>query len=169
MKSAKLFSGLAVIGVLLIGSTNVAQAAEPKSAELAVSASISGNCTISTVAVGFPTYDPIVTHATAADNSTSGSVTIACTKNTAASIGLGQGLNYSGSNRMSDGASNYLTYGLFQDGSHNLPWTDSGLGLQSITPTSKDPITYTVYGSIPGNQDLPAGTYNDTVLATVNF
>ena len=168
MKSAKLFFSLATLGVLLIGSGNSAQAVS-KNADLAVSASISGNCTISTIAVGFPAYDPIVTHASAADDSTSGSVTIACTKNTSATIGLGQGGSYlGGTNRMTDGT-NFLTYALYQNSTHATAWTTSGVGLMSVVPTSKAPVSYTVYGSIPGNQDLPAGTYNDTVVASVNF
>src|SRR5512147_2776419 len=82
MKRAKLFLGLTVLGVLWVGSAGMALAAS-KTADLGVSASIAKNCTIATTAVGFPSYDPIVTHATAADDSTSGGITVACTKGAA--------------------------------------------------------------------------------------
>jgi spore coat protein U-like protein len=170
MKSAKLFFGLVTLGVLLIGSSNSAQAAGSANANLAVSASINSNCTITTLAVGFPAYDPIVTHASANDDSSSGSVTITCTKGASTTIGLGQGLNYSGSNRMTDGSSNFLTYGLFQDASRATAWGNAAPNLPPAhIAADKNPLVVPVYGRIPPAQDLPAGTYSDTVVATVNF
>jgi len=170
MKSAKLFFDLATLGVLLIGSSNPAQAAA-KTADLAVSASINSNCSISTNAVGFPAYDPIVTHSSAPDDSTSGSVVITCTKGAATTIGLGLGANASGTQmRMTDGSSNYLQYALYSDNGRSTLWGDAAPSL--VTPAvapSKDARTFTVYGRIPAAQDLPAGTYTDTVVATVNF
>jgi spore coat protein U-like protein len=170
MKSAKLFFGVATLGVLLIGSTNSAQAAGSATANLAVSAIINSNCTITTLAVGFPAYDPIVTHAAANDDSSSGSVTITCTKGASTTIGLGQGLNYSGSNRMADGSANFLTYGLFQDAGRTKAWGNAAPNLPPAhIAADKNPLVVPVYGRIPSAQDLPAGTYNDTVVATVNF
>ncbi len=157
-------------GALLTRSREPVQAATA-SANLSVSATVNNNCTITTSAVGFPAYDPILTHASAADDSTSGSVTITCTKGSAATIGLGLGANASGTQmRMRNGTSNFLNYGLFQDASRATVWGNSGSGLLSppVAP-SKAPRTFTVYGRIPGGQDLPAGTYTDTVVATVNF
>jgi spore coat protein U-like protein len=171
MKSAKLISGLATLGVLLIGSSNSAQAAGSAPANLAVSASINSNCTISTNAVGFPAYDPIVTHASAPDDSTSGSVVITCTKGAATTIGLGLGANASGTQmRMTDGSSNYLEYALYSNTGRSTVWGNAAPNL--VTPAvapDKNARTFTVYGRIPAAQDLPAGTYTDTVVATVNF
>lgn len=167
MKSAKLFLGLAVLGVLLIGSAGVANAAS-KTADLAVSASIAKNCTIETVAVGFPAYDPIVAHATAADDSTSGSITVACTKGAAITIALGQGGNYSAGNRMVHGTTDFLNYALFKDSARGQAW-GTGADAMSVTAASKNAVTYAVYGRIAGGQDQPEGTYTDTVVATVNF
>lgn len=167
MKGAKLFLGLAVLEILLAGSAGVARAAA-KSADLTVSASIAKNCTISTIAVGFPTYDPVVTHASAADDSTSGSITVACTKGATVTIGLGQGANYSSGNRMANGTDAFLNYALFRDSARGQAW-GIGADAMSVTATSKAAATYPVYGRIPGGQDQPEGTYTDTVVATVNF
>ena len=173
MTTTKLTLGLAILGVLLISSDNSARAASPQTANLAVSATIGSNCTITTIAVGFPAYDPIVAHASSPDTSTSGSVTITCTKGAATTIGLGLGSYASASQmRMSDGSStpNYLNYALYQDNGHSIVWGNSGTAL--LTPPvapDKTARVFPVYGSIPAAQDLPAGTYNDTVLATVNF
>jgi spore coat protein U-like protein len=166
MKSAKLLLGLATLGVLLIGLGGASQAAD-KTADLDVSASIAKNCTITTAPVNFPTYDPIVTHASAPDDGT-GTVTVACTKGAAVTVALGQGDNYSGGNRMANGT-NYLGYALYQDSGYSAAWGTGSGNEVLVTTTSKDPVPLTVYGRIPGGQDLPEGTYNDTVVATVNF
>lgn len=170
MKLSKTILCLVATGALLTRSREPAQAATA-TANLSVSATINNNCTITTAAVGFPAYDPIVTHATAPDDSTSGSVTITCTKGSAATIGLGLGSNVSGSQmRMLNGAANFLNYALYQDASRTTVWGNSGSGLLSpVAAPSKAPRAFTVYGRIPAGQDLPAGTYTDTVTATVNF
>jgi spore coat protein U-like protein len=68
---------------------------------------------------------------------------------------------------MANGA-NYLDYALYQDAAGAV-WGTSGSALKSVTAESRKPVEYTVFGSIPGGQDQPAGTYGDTVEATVNF
>lgn len=140
------------------------------SASLTVSASVANNCTISTAPLAFGAYDPVVTNA-ATDLDATGTVTIACTKGAASTIGLNLGNNASGSTRrLSDGSSNYLTYEMYQDGGRTTVWGNSGAGL--LTPAvapSKAARNFTVYGRVPSNQDVPAASYSDTVTATVNF
>jgi spore coat protein U-like protein len=156
-------------GVLLVSSHQPVQGASA-TANLSIGATIVNNCTISTTPVGFSPYDPIVTHASTPDDSTSGSVTVTCTRGTAPTIGLGLGQNASGSQMRMAYGSNYLNYALYQDSGHTTVWGNSGSGLFSPGPApSKAARTYTVYGRIPAGQDLPAGAYADTVVATVNF
>lgn len=161
---------LLVAGVLLAEPHQPVQAASA-TANLSVSATIVNNCTISTTPVSFPSYDPIGANATVdADNGT-GTVTITCTRGTTATIGLGLGSNASGTTRrMLNGTSNYLNYELYQTSARTIIWGNSGAGLFSpgAAPT-KAPRTFTVYGRIFAGQDLPAGSYADTVQATVNF
>jgi spore coat protein U-like protein len=139
-------------------------------ANLSVTATVGANCTISTTAVAFPAYDPIVTNASANDDGT-GSVIVTCTRGTAATIGLGLGANASGSQmRMKDATTDYLNYALYQDSGRATVWGNSGAGLLSpVAAPDKNPRTFTVYGRIPSAQDVPAGSYTDTVVATVNF
>jgi spore coat protein U-like protein len=158
-----------VTGIAALMSTARSQAASA-SASLTVSASVASNCTVSTTALAFGTYDPLVANATASLDAT-GTVTIACTKGAATTIALGLGGNASGATRrMADGSSNYLTYEMYQDSARSTVWGTSGAGL--LTPPaapSKAARNFTVYGRIPSNQDVPAGSYADTVTATVNF
>jgi spore coat protein U domain-containing protein, fimbrial subunit CupE1/2/3/6 len=87
-----------------------------------------------------------------------------------ATLGLGLGGNASGSTRRMGDTTNYLTYELYQDSGRTTVWNDSGAGLLSpSTAPSKAPRNFTVYGRVTGSQDVPAGNYNDTVVATVNF
>ena len=73
---------------------------------------------------------------------------------------------------MSDGAGSpsYLSYEIYQDSSRSTLWANSGGGL--FTPAaapSKAARSYTAYGRVPAGQDTPAGSFTDSVTATVNF
>jgi len=170
---AKRFLGLsaAVSGMALAIATFAPAASAATATEnLGVSATVANNCTISTSAVAFGAYDPVGAHASANLDGT-GTVTVACTKGASATIGLGLGANASGSTRrMTDGSSNYLTYELYQDAGRTTVWSDSGSGL--LSPAAAPSVAarnFTVYGRVASSQDVPAGTYSDTVVATVNF
>jgi spore coat protein U-like protein len=169
MRIGKLLFLPTTIGVL-VASSDSSVVAGSATANLQVSATVSANCTISTAPVAFPSYDPIVTHAGANDDGT-GTVTITCTKGTAATIGLGLGGNASGSQRrMKDATTDYLNYALYLDAARTTVWGSASPNL--LTPAAapdKTPRPFTVYGRIPSAQDVPAGAYTDTVVATVNF
>lgn len=154
------------IAIVMSAETDAGSA----TANLSVSASVAVNCTISTGALAFGSYDPVVTHASSPLDGT-GSVTIACTKGSSQTIGLGLGSNASGSQRrMTDGSSNYLNYELYQNSARTTVWGNSGADLYTpAAAPSKAARTFTVYGRVAANQDVPAGTYTDTVVATVNF
>jgi spore coat protein U-like protein len=157
---------------VIVGTTLVplAVSAANQTASLTVSATVTNNCTISTAALTFAPYDPVVANASNNLDGT-GRVTVACTKGAAPTIGLGSGSSASGSaRRLADGAGNFLSYDLYQDSGHTVAWVNAGLGLLTTgAATSKAARDFTVYGRIAGNQDVPAGSYTDTVVATVNF
>ena len=126
-----------------------------------VSASVLRNCIVSsTAAIAFGDYD--VNSAT--DNSKQGRVTVACTKGVTATIGLGSGLN--GNRTMNGPTTDKLAYLLAKD-TNGADWSDSStVSYNSTTRTAKD---FTVYGKIRAGQDMTAGSYTDTVVATINF
>lgn len=181
--SAKL-SSLRLTALAL--GTAAALAAAPASAltataNLAVSASVAQNCTISTTPLAFGAYDPVVTNATTDLNGT-GSVSVACTKGaTGLSIGLGNGQNYSGGTRRMAGGGDFLGYAIYRPPNNSpgtacsfpgtLAWgTTIGTDTLALTnAASKAPRTYNVCGTIPAGQDVTVATYNDTVVATINF
>jgi spore coat protein U-like protein len=144
-------------------------------------ASINSNCSISTSAVGFGNYDPIVANKATSLNAV-GSVTIACVKGTAPTISLGLGNNASGSaRRMKDAVSgDVLSYELYQPPSNaagaactfpgSVVWGTAGANLFTATSApSMVARSYNVCGTVSAGQNPTVGTYNDTVNATVNF
>jgi spore coat protein U-like protein len=161
----------AVVVGLAAGFGAAMQAANAQ-ANLNVSANVSNNCTISTAPVAFGAYDPVGANAAAALDA-SGTVTIACTKGATATIGLDTGLNASGgARRMSDGAAtpSYLTYEIYQNAGRTTLWGNAAPDLVSpVAAPSKAARSFTAFGRVPANQDVPAGAYADTVTATVNF
>lgn len=139
-------------------------------ANLTVSATVAVNCTISTGTLAFGSYDPVVANASA-DLDASGTFTVACTKGASGvTIDLGQGGNYSSGRRMAS-AGNFLPYQLHSNSARTAVWgsTSGGATVAVGAPASKAAVTHTVYGRIAAGEDVPAGSYSDTVVATVNF
>ena len=170
---ANTFLGLAaaVSGVAIAAAAFSAPAsAATATANLGVSATVTNNCTISTAALAFGSYDPVVAHASTNLDGT-GTVTVACTKGVAPTVGLGLGSNASGgTRRMTDGSSNYLTYEMYSDAGRTTVWGDSGGALYAPgAAPSKTARNFTVYGRIPARQNAFVGSYSDTITVTITF
>jgi len=140
------------------------------SAPLNISASVAANCTITTSPVAFGAYDPVVANA-ATDLLATGSVNVACTKGTAATIDLGNGGNFSGGSRRMGSGSDFLNYALYKDAARTQVW-GSGLAggtTMAYNAATKASTAVTVYGTVPQAQDVTVGAYADVVLATINY
>ena len=185
MQLRKVSSALALASLLGVGAALLAPApahAGSTPTNLAVTANIAANCTISTTAVAFGAYDPVVLNAATALNGT-GAVTIGCTKGSAPTITLGLGANASGSQRnMLNGANtDVLGYQLYQPPNNTVGtvcpavaggtvWGTTGANIFTPTvPASKATRAYNICGVVSAGQDVSVGMYTDTVVATVNF
>jgi len=157
-----------IVGGLALGLTAPAFA-QTATANLGVSATVAKNCSITTSAVAFGSYDPVVTHATSPLDG-SGSVVVTCTKGAGTRIDLGVGANASGSTRRMAGGGDFLTYELYQNTGRTTVWGSGASAGQTIAAApSRAARTFTVFGRIPAGQDVSAASYNDTVVATINF
>jgi spore coat protein U-like protein len=180
MKNASLLKLLVVAALPLASASAFGATAN---ANLAVSASVINNCSISTTPLAFGPYDPVVANLTAALNA-SGTVTVACAKgSTGLTIGMDNGAHYlaATTRQMLGGTSaGLLAYGLGMPPNSTpgtactypgTAWTTVAGGLLVLTsPTSKAARTYNVCGTVAGGQDVAVdASYTDTVVATINF
>lgn len=151
----------------LIGSSALAGSA---TSNMNVSANVSNSCSISASPLTLGAYDPSST----GDATGSSSISITCTKDAPVSIMLGEGSNAdTGSTqdaplrRMSNGT-DFLSYALFQDAGFTTGWGDTAVSGKSSTGLGS-PETHSVYLKIAAAQNVSAGAYSDTVVATVSF
>jgi spore coat protein U-like protein len=156
---------------LALGVVSGTQAASPQTANLSVTATVSANCTISTTAVAFGEYDPVVTHASTPLD-VSGKVSVTCTTGAPAVITLGQGGNADAAStdavpvrRMKAGA-NFLGYQLYSEGTHTTVWNNDTGKANTGTGANQD---IDVFGRVAAGQNVPTGSYADTVVATITF
>jgi len=96
--------------------------------------------------------------------------TVNCNKGTAYTIGFGNGTGAGATAtiRKMTGNGVTLNYQIFQDAGMTLNWGNIG-GSQVLSGTGTGGTqTFTVYPLIPAGQYAPAGTYTDTVSASIN-
>ena len=125
-------------------------------------------CTITTTSVAFGSYD--VFSATPVDST--GTVSFQCFINFNVTVALSRGASTTFTPRTMKKGSEALSYNLYQDAARTAIWGD-GTGGTTVYSNTFPPIlqtvTLTIYGRIPPGQDISAGTYTDTIIATVNF
>jgi spore coat protein U-like protein len=161
--------------LLLLGRPDAASAASQTSI-VAVSTSVSASCTIGTAVIAFSPYDPVNTNATIPDDQT-GEIIIRCTKGTSGiTIDLGNGAHNTGTQRRMANvaaANTFINYEVYQDTGRTSVWGtgDGGSRRTGVDLNGTGSIvSVTMYGRIPpGQLGATAGTYNDTLVSTVNF
>lgn len=150
------------VAVLSVAGIASAQTA---TANLAVSASVTASCNISVPALAFGVYDTI--GGTQKDAQTT--ITATCTQGTGSTIDMNNGLNYSGERRMAGPGSSFLQYFIYKDASRTQKWETGAQGLNIGPAPNTTARTFQVYGRIPGGQAVPAGSFSDQVVVTLNF
>ena len=127
-------------------------------------------CTISTTPLVFGAYD--VFAVTPLDSA--GSVTFHCTatdKDIVITLDRGGAPTFN-PRRMLNGAEQ-LTYNLYLDAARTTIWGDGTGGTQTFANhnpqgNNRD-IVLPIFGRIPAGQDVRAGTYTNTISATIQF
>lgn len=137
---------------------------------LALPRSAAAQCTISTTGVNFGSYEVF----TPAPRDATGSVTYRCLLPLGVQITLTRGSSATFDPRRLQQGSETLQYNLYRDSGHSVIWGDGSGGTSfysgtvSIFQINQD-IVVAVYGRIPQQQDVTAGSYADTITATINF
>jgi len=127
------------------------------------------SCTISVTSVAFGSYN--VFTATATDST--GSVTYRCNSTAAnISVALSRGSSSTFSPRTMRKGAEILQYNLYRNAARTNIWGD-GTGGTSIYTRANPPnnrnVVLRIYGRVPAAQDVSAGSYTDTISATINF
>jgi len=96
-----------------------------------------------------------------------------CTPGTTYNIGLNAGTSSGATinQRKMSGtpASNQLNYQLYSDSSHTTIWGNTS-GTDTVTGSGTGlTVPHTVYGQIPGAQNVPAGNYADTITVSIFY
>lgn len=120
-------------------------------------------CTVSITNAAFAAYDVFAkTKATS-----TGKVKVKCNLIASYTIALSAGSGTFTSRVMASG-SYQLAYNLFIDSSHTTIWGDGTSGTSTVSATSLG-ATYSVYAMIPALQNVPVGSYSDTITVTVTY
>jgi spore coat protein U-like protein len=139
---------------------------------LNVTASVENSCVITGGTLAFGVYDTV----SGAAVNASTSINVECTAGAITTITLGEGANEdTGSTpaaparRLYDGDASFLSYSLYSDAGRTTAWGDTAETGKGYTAITAEAAALTVYGRVAANQDVPAGSYTDTVVATVTF
>jgi spore coat protein U-like protein len=139
-------------------------------ANFTVTATVVSECTVSAFAINFGTYEPVVANA-ATPLDSSATINVYCTKQTAGSVTLDAGMNFSAPNRrMKSPGGVFLTYNVYKDAARATVWDT--VNINSASSASKLTALgggFVAYGRIPAGQDVPVATYTDTLQSVVNY
>jgi spore coat protein U-like protein len=123
----------------------------------------------STVGVNFGAYNVFNTSPT----DSTGNLTYTCVDVvTTITIDLSRGSASSYVPRQMRKGAEPLAYNLYLEATHGVIWGDGNDGTSHhgpVVPPQNSPVTVTVYGRMPARQNVSAGAYTDTIIATINF
>lgn len=129
-------------------------------------------CTISATGVAFGAYNP----QSAANDDANGTVNLACpTAVTAPIVALNAGLWGVVNLRKLKSGVYTLNYNLYTTSARTIIWGNGLLGTVTLTLSGGTisggtrNFSRTIFGRIPGSQNVGAGAYSDTITLTVTF
>ena len=152
----------ALIGsALALGSTLISKPAfaGTATANMTVSATVPAICTIATTNMDFGAYDSTKPSYTLGQ----ATITATCSSSTNAQVALDMGLNADGGTQrklIRSGGTDLLNYGLYE--------AESGDTAIEVA-FSGSPKTLEVAGFIYTGQNVPVGSYSDTVAVTITY
>jgi spore coat protein U-like protein len=125
-------------------------------------------CTITVTPVNFGAYDVFL----ATPDDATGTITYQCGPlDFNIFITLSRGNSATFARYMLNGTER-LNYNLYRNAGRTNIWGDGTSGTSRYTranPPNNQNVTLTVYGRIVAAQDVSAGAYTDTIVATINF
>lgn len=127
------------------------------------------SCSTTSTTINFGNYLPSST----IPLSSTGTITLNCNRSGSYSIALSMGQGGSYNPRSMSGGSpvTQLNYNLYTNAQHTIIWGDGSGGTSVATGSySKNvPVSITVYGLLPAQQNVPTGLYTDSITATITY
>lgn len=156
----------------VVGFSTLATAGTQTS-NMGVTATVVSSCTISAGTLAFPNYDAVT--GTQVDGQAA--LSVSCSKGAITNITLGQGANPALLSTdilplrqmKNTTTTDMLGYSLYSNSLRTTVWGNTALTGVVYVPASASPTNVNVYGRITALQDVPAGSYADTVVATISF
>jgi spore coat protein U-like protein len=140
-------------------------------------AAVTFTCTVSAAGVAFGIYNPL----NPAGDSAVGSWTVTCnaigsgSATVAGTLTLSTGSSGSYAARTMKSGTHALQYNLYATPSHTQVIGDGSAGTfalsdsGTVTAGQVYQITGSMYGFMPPSQDIPAGSYTDSIVVTVTY
>jgi spore coat protein U-like protein len=137
---------------------------EVSKGQLIVQATVVPSCTVTATAMNFGTISVL----TSARSATS-TITLSCTQGVTATIGLDNGQTGPGARQLRSGSST-ISYGIYQNSSHTLPWGQTaGSNTVSIPMEHSTSASVTAFGIVPAQGTPSPGSYTDVVQVTITY
>lgn len=143
---------------------------------MAICIGLGCTCSVTATNMDFGAYDPFGV----ADLETQGTLSVTCEAFLLAGlveyeIQVNAGTNAALPNRSLSNGLHLLDYNLYTDATLTSIWGDNTAGTVSIVDSyllallAPQTRQYTIFGRIPGGQNVSAGTYTDTITVTVIY
>lgn len=159
---------LGFVSVAVVLATPAAGIAATATTTFQVTATVLSVCTVSATNLAFGNYDA----SSGTPNDASSTVTTTCSNTTAYTVALNAGTGSGATvalRKMTNGA-NTLNYSMYTTAGRTTVWGDGTLSTVTQAGTGNGSgQALTVYGRVPTSQYVTAGSYTDTVTATVTY
>ncbi|HEY2444705.1 MAG TPA: spore coat U domain-containing protein [Rhizomicrobium sp.] len=158
-----LSAGAGLASVLGLGATAWAGTT---TTNFTVSATVVAACVTSATNINFGNYSA----SSGSPDNASNTVSVTCTNNDPYTIALNGGNSGQVNARTMTNGSNTLGYGIYTSSSYTTIWGDGTNGTSTVSGTGNGAAqNYTAYGQVPAAEYAAAGSYTDTITATVTF
>lgn len=167
-----LFKTTLISSALIAAGISAPARAAVDTAQFQVRIVITESCDIQAVTAGDIDFGNVA-RSTGSNVDATGALQVNCTTGTPYTIGLNAGANSTsatpgaGNRRMVSGT-NFVPYGLYRDAGRTQFWGET-VGTDTLAGTGNaSNQSIPVYARVPST-NVPAGTYVDTVVATVTY
>jgi len=131
-------------------------------ASLASPPAVAASCSAASSGVSFGSYDTL----DPSPLDSAGDVRVTCDSSVPFTVSLNPGSGPSGGRQLSGGSAT-LNYQLYIDAARTTVWGDDTYG-NSVSTSGTD-VDLSVYGRVPGQQNVPAGSYSDVLTITISY